>query len=322
MAESPDDHLMQVLQRQVGAVDRRVRNSGMYLHEADEIRRAAEQVPSLRRALGLGYFVRSLTPSTGKQQFLLVFQPQDADLVVLKVYGRKRPGEGAIQRIWRAAGARCAIALDNGDDPTSWLLMRVVAGHNLLDEKLAGPRLQQVTTELGRTLQAAHAVRGVRVAAAKPLVDGVSNHLVNVVAALERHGYRAPSGWLGLARDMYESGRGAILHGVLYPGHVMRDAVDGGLRLLDACAYVGDPSFDAARWAVRTGEPEHLNAAIEAWGRGEPDIDPVVATGMLGVEALMQAGVRELVKEEKALDWAGRDPTTAAFADYSAQVLG
>ena len=320
MSERLEDDLATALRVQIEAVDHRVGNSGTYLQEAAEVRRAAEQVPLLRQRLGLGRYLGSLTPPTGKPQFLLLFGlPNEQRQVVLKVYGRKRPGEGAIQRLWSDRGVRCVSLLDNGDEPTSWILMAAVQGRDLLGERLAGGRLIGLTTELARTLRDAHATPVVSLPGSKPLHLGVGPHLIRVVAALERHGYTAPSGWAEWAPEVYRGGQSAFLHGDLFPGNIIRDAVDGGLRVVDCCGYVGDPAFDFARWAVRTFRPAQFGAALTAWMQGEPDMDPAVGRAMLGVEALMQAGVRELVKEERALSWDTRDSRTRALLEYSAR---
>lgn len=293
-----DDSLQSTVSTHVAAVDRRIGASGRYRHEGAEIRAAVEALPVVHAALGLGSFVRSLTPPTGKPQLLLVFEPPThGDPVLLKLYGRQRPGEGAVQAYWTKVGVRCAPTIAHGNDPTSWLLMELVPGKALSLDGDVGA----VTTELASLVRAAHESTPLELSGTQTLAAGVMGHLEVAVATLTDRGHDAPGGWRGWAADAYRDGEPTVLHGDLFPGNVLRDDRDGVLRVLDSCAYVGDRAFDAARWTVRVSQPTKFDSVIRSWRGGEPALDDRVVAGMLAAESLMQAGVIEIIKAEAGL---------------------
>lgn len=315
--------LERVLSNGIANVRRRVENAAnLYRGEIAEGERAADRVLDLQKSLGLGAFKRSLTPDTGKPQFLLVFDRDGAE-VVLKAYGRTRPGEGALQYRWTQAGAPCVPTLAWADEPTSWLLMTLVPGHDLSQELTNDPgRSVPRTVELAAVMQQLSYSTGTDYAGARSLVDGVLIHLDAVVMSLTAHRYTLPPGWREHAIRTYCSGRALPLHGDLFGGNVRVQAQpgpsSGQLLVIDTCGYVGDPAFDAARWTVRTADPSEtgsLAAVADAWREGADTLDERVFAGHLAVEALMQAGVREIVKDEQGLPWHERDAGTLALLD-------
>lgn len=308
--------LMDDLAAQVVAVDRRVAAAGAYTHESDEVRVAAEQVPLLQRRLNLGQYLGSLTPPTGKPQYLLEFESSDTSsacrrtsgLLVLKVYGRSRPGEAELQGRWSCRGLPTPRIYDYDDSPVSWLLMERIAGGPLATPSSREQSLA-LTREVAEVMARVHAEGDLEVRGARPLRDAVLPHLEVVVAALLRHAYSVPHDWRTRASRAYGAGRPVSLHGDLFTGNMLRTS-DMRLLLVDACAYLGDASFDAGRWAVRLATvdcpPEML---LHTWLKVE-NLDPAVATALLGAECLMQAGVREIVKDEQGRPFSDRDELT------------
>lgn len=321
--EALEHELESVLLQRIEDVDRRVAGGGeAYAEERAEIRRAAQQALVLRRGLQLGRFLRSLSPATGKPQYLLEFEAQQfADSVVLKVYGRARPGEAVVQLEWGKQGVRTARVLAHGDEPTSWLLMETVIGATLTSDDVAGPALGPVTRELAAVLAPAHVLPVVVTHELPTLGAALERHLLAVVNALVRHGYAVPEGWQELAGQVYSEGRSVNLHGDLFPGNIVRDRGDGLLRIFDTCGYLGDPVFDAARWSARVGGAERASEVLAHWTAVEPGLDHQLGDAMLGVELLMQAGVRELVKDEQGQAADARDGQTLALLRASDALL-
>jgi phosphotransferase family enzyme len=302
------------VEEQIEQVRRRV-IGGAYSGEAAEIRRAAEIVPRLRDRLGLVNFRGSLNPGLGKPQLLLGFCSAEHGDVVLKVYGRKRPNESAVQALWHSARVPAVPVLSAGDDPVSWLLMPRVLGQQPRPE--AGPDL---TGYLAGILRAAHAVYSAAVGKPRDLAAGVGVHLRRVLAAAERHGYPLPGGWESAALKYYRAGMGTFLHGDLTVRNLLQDDA-GRLLLLDTCGYIGPAEFDAARWSARTGGAAGAADLLAAWCRSEPELDLRLATRLLGLELLMEAGVREIIKEERGVDWAVTDAETRRLFSVGSELL-
>ena len=302
------------IEEQIEQVDRRV-TGGAYSGEATEIRRAADIVPWLRDRLGLVKFRNSLNPGLGKPQLLLGFCSAEHGDVVLKVYGRQRPNESAVQAMWHSAGVSAVPVLSAGDDPVSWLLMPKVPGQQPRPE--AGPDL---TGHLAGILRAAHAVYSPAVGQPRDLVAGVGGHFRGVLAAAERHGYPLPRGWESAALKYYQAGTGTFLHGDLTVRNLLQDDA-GRLLLLDTCGYTGPAEFDAARWSARTGGAAEATDLLGVWCRSEPGLDRQLATRLLGLELLMEAGVREIVKEEQGIDWTTADAETQRLFSVGSELL-
>lgn len=316
--EEPDHRLRECLEAQVRAVDQRLGTRDAYAWEAAEVRVAARYVPQLRRRLGLGQLLRDLTPATGKPQFLFVFDAggalgpgvEEPGPVVLKVYGRRRPGEAALQSYWHSRGLPTPAVHRFADEPVSWLLMAYEAATPVSigsSDDLLG-----LTRELASIMAAVHAEGIVPVTGSRYLGQGVLPHLEAVTASLARHGYRLPCRWHEGAEAVYRSGKPVSLHADLFPGNLLRTT--SGLQLVDSCGYLGDPGFDAARWAVRVGTDECPPEEVwEAWLAVERELDRAVAWRMLAVESLMQAGVREIVKDERGEPAGTEDPVTLSL---------
>ena len=302
------------IEEQIEQVDRRV-TGGAYSGEAAEVRRAVEIVPGLRDRLGLVKFLGSLNPGFGKPQLLLGFCSAEHGDVVLKVYGRQRPNESAVQAMWHSAGVSAVPVLSAGDDPVSWLLMPRVPG--LQPRPEAGPDL---TGHLAGILRAAHAVYSPAVGKPRDLVAGVGGHLRGVLAVAERHGYPLPGDWEAAALKYYHGCTGTFLHGDLTVRNLLQDDA-GRLLMLDTCGYTGPAEFDAARWSARTGGAAEAIDLLTVWCRSEPELDRRLAERLLGLELLMEAGVREIVKEERGIDWSGVDAETQRLFSVGSELL-
>ena len=308
--------LDRVLEAQIAAVDRRVGRRGPYRHEAREIRRAADAVPILRSRLGLGNFLGSLSPDTGKPQYVLLFEAADASTSVLKVYGRVTPAEGAVQKRWTDNGLSCVPTRDHGDDPVSWLQMDYVAGLSL--DRTEGWDLKEVTASVADFCHQAHQTDPPD-EASSTLAEGVSRHLQVVTSALNERAYSLPSGWEECSEMVYASGVPKLLHGDLFPGNIIQTD-DGSLSVIDARGYLGDPAFDLARWVVRIAPADLTEKLVGVWMKHE-SIDSTVLDGMLAVEFLMQAGVRELTKRERGEEHKLTDKRTMRYLKQASLYL-
>ncbi|WP_305785693.1 phosphotransferase [Symbioplanes lichenis] len=312
MTESLDE----LLAAQIERVDRRVTGGGdIYASERDEVRVAARAVHDLCERLDLGRFLGPVGYPKAKPQFLLLFERG-----VLKAYGRVRAGEARAQRLWHDHGVRVVRVLDAGDDPHSWLLMEHLDAAPVARGPV--PALDSLTTELAGIMSGAHAAGDAGARKGLPrLGDALRTHLGGVLVAARRHGYPIRPDEDGLVDRLTTSDRPVILHGDLGGGNVVRER-DGGLRILDACGYVGPAEFDAARWAARTGGAEGGERVLARWLDAEPGLDPAVARPLLGLELLMEAGVRELVKDERGEPAAFPDPATERLLAVADRLLG
>ena len=314
MNKTQTDPCLRVIEEQIEQFDRRV-TGGAYSGEAAEIRHAAEIVPRLRDQLGLVEFRASLNPGLGKPQLLLGFWSAEHGDVVLKVYGRQRPNESAVQAIWHAAGVPVVPVLSAGDDPVSWLLMPRIPGQQPRPE--TGPEL---TGHLAAVLRAAHAVFRPGLRKPRDLAAGVGGHLRRVLAGAERHGYPLPDDSESAALKYYHAGTGTFLHGDLTVRNLLQDDT-GRLLLLDTCGYTGPAEFDAARWSARTGGAAKATALLTVWCQNEPELDRRLAKRLLGLELLMEAGVREIIKEERGIDWTVTDAETRRLLSVGSELL-
>ena len=298
--------LENVLTAQVERLDRRVTGGNdVYAAERDEIQVAAQRVQDLRVELGLGRFLGPVGYPKSKPQFLLLFDSPDGP-VVLKAYGRPRPGEAQAQRLWQQHGVRVVNVLRAGDNPTSWLLMPLLPIEPGSPKAFTGHQLISVTTELAALLTPAHRIGRAKLASdpgfrvqLQRLDAAITTHLGSVLAALDRHGYRIPGNWRKLVRDLCTSTSPSVLHGDLGGGNVVRSTADNQLWILDSCGYIGPPEFDAARWSARTGQADAAEEVLNAWLATEPKLNTGLARALLGLELLMEAGVREIVKDEQ-----------------------
>ncbi|MEV4254850.1 phosphotransferase [Spirillospora sp. NPDC049652] len=307
------DGLDAALRGQIAQVDRRVALSGgRDAHDRDQIRTAAALAGSLRRTLGLGRFRGVLTGNTARPQLVLGFSCANRGHVVLKVYGKRRPGEAQTLRLWARHGVPAAPVLDNGDDPTTWLLMSRVEGNVPRQDDLADDAvLTALTRDLATTMATAHAVTSADVPGGRPLSPTMTGYLNAAVAVLAAHGYEPPARWRE-ATSVYDAGPATLLHGDLGLSNIIRDR-HHGLRLLDPSAYIGHPGFDAARWCARAAGPHRAETALATWCEAEPAADTPHTRTLLGLELLLQAGTREAVKLHHGQHKSDRDPLTQAF---------
>ncbi|MGH3692761.1 MAG: phosphotransferase family protein [Pseudonocardiaceae bacterium] len=315
---SDDGHQLSVaIRQQIEQVDRRVMGGGeVYAAEREEIRRATQTVKQLRIHLELEEFLHTLNPGSGKPQLLLGFRSVRCGSVVLKVYGRARPNEAAVQEFWAGAGVSVVEVLAAGDDPVSWLLMPMISG--------APPELGEVnalTGALAEIMTTAHAVYSPAVGCPCDLYTGIAGHLGVVLAALRRHGYALPDGWKVAARRLYRSGDPTFLHGDLAPSNLLREP-SGRIRMLDTCGYTGPAEFDGARWCARVGGSQRALPLLNNWMRTESGLDVQLARALLGLELLMEAGVRELVKDERHQSWERKDKETRRCLTLGARLAG
>ncbi len=136
----PDrEYLDECLAALIDKVDLRVQRShGSYSEDRVYVRRAARQVIRLTDELKLGHLVGPVAPTRAKPQFLLFFQPEHGERVVLKVYGKSRPGEAFAQSLWRRHDLRFVDVLNSGDHPVSWLVLRAVNTTDVAHGPLVG----------------------------------------------------------------------------------------------------------------------------------------------------------------------------------------
>jgi hypothetical protein len=221
--------------------------------------------------------------------------------VVLKVYGRLRPNEAAVQRLWWQEGVATVQILASGDDPVSWLLMPYVTG--VVPFPADEPAL---TVAVARIMTEAHSIYCANVGSPRDLYAGVGGHLRNVLAVAKRHRYTVPSDVN--AAEIMRSGTPTFLHGDLTPLNLLRGP--SGLQILDTCGYTGPAEFDAARWCARLGGSHGAVEVLERWLDIETTLDSRLAYRLLGLELLMEGGVREIIKEERGLPWTERDDET------------
>lgn len=325
--DEDDEVLAEVIWSQVERVDSRVLGGGgVYAPERQEVRTAANRAWALRRELGLGPFVNTVGHEKSKPQFLLLFARADHQ-VVLKAYGRSRPSEAAIQRIWRREGIAVVDVLASGDHPTSWLLMSPLNLESLSLSSASSALTAKITSQLADQLMVAHRV-GRRFLDASgdtttwfPLTQVIEHHLGAVLKPLNDHGYAVPSGWRSLVRSLCHSVKPSILHGDLGGGNVMLNRDGHGLILLDACGYLGPPEFDAARWAARHGGATRAVDLLDIWLLKDSELHRPLALGLLGLELLMESGVREIVKEEQSRDASQQDPVTDSLLKKALELL-
>ncbi len=306
--------LRSLFREQIRQVDARVDGAeGTYSGERDEIRRAVAFVDELCGRLGLGELKRDLNLGIGKPQLLLVMRDARGERVVLKVYGRLRPNEAAVQRLWWEEGVATVQVLDSGDDPVSWLLMPYVTGI-----VPAPPDEPALTADIARIMVAAHRIHRTNVGSPRDLYTGVGVHLRKVLAAATKHDYAVPSDVDVQAAEAMRSGVPTFLHGDLAPVNLLRGSE--GLRILDTCGYTGPAEFDAARWCARVGGSRGAVERLAQWLDVETALDPDLAHRLLGLELLMEAGVREIVKDERGLPWAKRDDETQRLLRLGAEL--
>lgn len=304
----------ELLDAYIRRVDARV-GDGPYAEESQEIRRAVVMVEHLRRELALGDLLRNVNPDAGKPQVLLAFRSAEAD-TVLKVYGKRRPNEAAVQGLWAKAGVATAAVLASADEPVSWLLMPMVQGR--VPSSADAPGL---TGDVARIMQHAHSVYSAHVGVPKSLYQGIGPHLRAVLAAALRHGYDIPADLGAVAGRIYSAGTPKLLHGDLAGVNLLR-AEDGRLCILDTCGYTGPAEFDAARWAARVGGSARAEVVLDEWMATEVGLVRGLARQLLGLELLMEAGVREIIKDEQGLPWRERDQESSACVDLGLRLAG
>ncbi|MFC5184896.1 phosphotransferase [Actinomadura harenae] len=333
---SPDG-LDAALRAQIAQVDRRiVLSGGLDAHDRDQIRLAAALAGSLRRSLGLGRFGGVLTGNAARPQLVLGFSCAERGEVVLKVYGKQRAGEAQALRLWARHGVPVVPVLDGGDEPQTWLLMARVEGTLPSRDDLADDAaLAALTRGLAAIMAAGHAVAEAQIVTGagrtgigaagnglpggRPLGPTMTGYLEAAVAALTARGYEPPGRWREAA-SLYEAGPATLLHGDLGLGNVIRDR-DGVLRLLDPSAYVGYAGFDAARWCARVAGPDRVETALAAWLEAEPAVNTSHTRALLGLELLLQGGVREAVKRQRGQHGSDRDLLTCTFLDRARHYL-
>ena len=219
--------------------------------------------------------------------------------------------------------------IDAGDDPVSWLLMPYLNLDPSFRAPLTGSEVVRVTRELAALMTNAHLAGENAPADTHEITVGLQHlhnaiafHLGTVLTSLERGGYRMPGPWRTLTASLCRSSVPTVLfHGDLAVGNVIRDANDQRLRLLDVCGYLGPREFDAARWAARVGQSHDAESVLAEWLDVEPDLDAELAHRLLGLELLMEAGVREIIKEEKSLPAVFPDVHTLALLDTAERLL-
>lgn len=306
--------LAAALAAQAEQVARRVSGGGnLYATDIVAFDRASAMIDMLRRQLNLGAFLETLNVSSGKAQLLLAFESDRGD-VVIKIYGKVRPNEAAVQAFWAQGGISVVPVLARGDEPVSWLLMPFV-----VSTCPDAADLIALTREVAQVMRPAHGMYQPSLGSPNSLRSGVGEHLATVLSVAERHGYQLPLECRSRALQLYDSGIPCLLHGDLVPRNLLR-APSGQLLMIDTCGYTGPPEFDAARWCARMGGPEASVDLLRIWMGSEPDLDVDLAYALLGVELLMQAGVYEIVKDESGQNANVRDPRTESALELGAEL--
>jgi hypothetical protein len=157
----------------------------------------------------------------------------------------------------------------------------------------------------------AHRIYRADVGRTKALYQGIGVHLRGVLTVAEAHGYTVRPGIDASANEVTGAGRSTFLHGDLATVNLLQDGAD--VRFLDTCGYTGPPEFDAARWCARVGGSARAEEALERWLEVEAGLDRGLATRLLALELFMEAGVREIIKDERGLPWEDRDHETLAL---------
>lgn len=304
-----------LLNAHIAAVDRRV-GDGPYVNESMEVRAAVIGARTMWDHLELRQTATPLNHLSGKPQVLLAASSPMHGEVVLKVYGRRRPHEAAVQTWWRQHGVSTVPVLAYGDHPVSWLLMTRVQRLNTEQNDAL-----QLTRDLASVMAQAHAAPRRPALPDFTLAHGVARHLRVVSQIATEHGYSIPDGCFDIAEQLYRSGLPVTLHGDLASANLLQGN-DGRICVIDTCGYLGPPEFDAARWCARIGGSRNAESLLDLWIEAapaapgpstgaRPALDRVLARRLLGAELVMEAGVREIVKVERSQSWVTGDPDTS-----------
>lgn len=312
------DPLADAVREQLATVARRA-GGRSYAHEPEEVRRAWATLHTLRERLRLETFVRSLNVRRGKPQLLLVFDRAIGDRVVIKIYGRRRPNESVVQGAWADHGVAVVPVLASGDEPTSWLLMPYVDGAPVSLPEPDSAAAHELTRKVAAEIGHAHTIDA-PVVDRSPLGERLRLHYDATMGSLVRHGYRIPENWWELCAAEFDGAPAVLLHGDAAPANLLRGSA--GLVLVDTCGYLGPAEFDAARWCARVGGWARAERLLSDWLSVETGVDPDRARRLLGCELLMEAGVREIRKDERRQRWDARDPWTLAAIDRGLSLLG
>jgi hypothetical protein len=166
----------------------------------------------------------------------------------------------------------------------------------------------------------AHRIYRADVGEPKDLYTGLDRHYIGVLNSAATHGYPVPTGLLAIAADAMGSGRPTFLHGDLAPVNLLK--AGNALSFVDTCGYTGPAEFDAARWCARVGGSSAAEHALRRWLEVESSLDADLARRLLGLELFMEAGVREIIKDEREIDPAPRDVETLALLAEGERLLG
>jgi hypothetical protein len=268
--------------------------------ELATVTRAARAATALTGELTLEQFQGALVEDS-KPRLILRFRVGTtgplADLgpdVVLKVYGDRPRGEGAVLRLWRDRGVNTPRVRFGEYGECTWvalehLLLSPVVPHRrseilALTRRLAGfgARMHEPAAELAPLL--------------RPLDGVMLPRWEAAVRTLRAAGYAVPDSWPARARSAYKTSEHAPLHGDLGLPNIAHDAA-GRLVVYDASALCGPKAFDAARWAARLAtsavappDVAKLWASVECipWGPVEDEL--------LAVECVLEAGSRVSVR--------------------------
>lgn len=282
----------------------------------DTVMRAARAVGALADELAIEQFVGSVLVDS-KPRLLLRFAvgPSGplADLgpdVVLKVYGDRPRGEGPVLHLWRGRGVHTPRVRFGEHAGCSWVALEYLPLSRVAPRGRA--EILALTAELAGCATRMHQPAAELTPVLRPLERVMLPRWEAAVRTLRAGGYAVPEAWHSRARTAYATGMPTVLHGDLGLPNLAHDA-DGRLVVYDASALHGRASFDAARWAARTGsssapptELARLWTGIERlpWG---PEDDELLATECV-LEAGSRAGTRTTVGSDvlRLLDEAHR----------------
>ncbi len=307
------DRLQADLRRQMVAAGREATGT-----DRAALASAAQTVLKLRRRLRLGTYREALVLDS-KPRFILAFAAGGFEFadgtaceqIVLKVYALPHPGEGRLQALWRERGLpvpRCSSGRTANFD---WLVLERLSGWRISPtsrrERLA---LTERISSFGPPMHDRELRQPVRLRA---LTDTILPRFLTACRALESANHDLNPAWAHRAAVTYASGQAGPLHGDLAVENIFCTA-DQSLYLLDASALLGDPSFDAARWAARLASdqcrPEEI---LDHWLINERFSDPELTMKMLAVECILEAGSREITKAETGIKPSASGRTTAGL---------
>lgn len=290
------DHVSVDLFMQQSALQRRVRSSGLYLHEVEEFPIALAAYDELWETLGIDEDLGSLTTGESRNVVRHV-KLSDGTAAVLKVAGHVRePGEGEVLAAWRDAGLPCVEPLDWGYvSPLSggvaiYLLTRFVDAppFGRLGPEATVEQRCAVACQLTAFISRFHDCP-IFLARSRTWRDQLKLHLRWTLPLVRTHGLEEPAAWEQKLATLSDQGH-VVVHGDPAGGNVLVLA-DGGLLLLDPPgALRGMREADAGQICAQVGGSEHVYPVLASVCDAQPQLDPAAVSLFAGMNFLAWAG--------------------------------